>query len=58
MTRDGESASEHRARDQVFEVVEELFEIARTRVPDAIKRVSQENSNATNLQDFRQKEAS
>jgi transcriptional regulator with XRE-family HTH domain len=58
----GESVSESRARRRVLDAVDELFEIARLKVPAAIKRLSsgepqRENATVTSLYDYQRRHA-
>ena len=58
----GESVSESRARRRVLDAVDELFEIARLKVPAAIKRLSsgepqRENATVSSLDDFQRRHA-
>jgi len=58
----GESVSESRARRRVLDAVDELFEIARLKVPAAIKRLSsgepqRENATFSSLDDYQRRHA-
>jgi len=58
----GESVSESRARRRVLDAVDELFEIARLKVPAATKRLSsgepqRENATVSSLDDFQRRHA-